>query len=86
MKPVVDPDADLAQLDAAQLLEVARTMRQAIRRHRSCSGHDLCWYQPELWVLLPEASAGAIEVPESEEFLRRCAVYRASLNVETGRR
>lgn len=75
-----DPDADLADMSPEQLLEAARAMRQAIRAHRANSGHDLCWYVPELWALLPDGAAGGPDdVPPPDVFLNRCAAYRASL-------
>lgn len=78
---LTDPDADLALMPAELLLQVARKMRQAIRAHRANVGHDLCWYVPELWALLPEG-IGAREpkdVPPTAVFLARCASYRRSL-------
>ena len=74
------PDADLDGLSHAALLAHAREMRAAIRAHRDASGHDLCWHHPDLWRLLPDPPPGGQVVPDWPEFLRRCILYRASLD------
>lgn len=75
-----DPDQDLEGLSRDELLVVARRMREAIRDHRDSSRHDLCWYHPRLWGVLPDTSVATIEVPEWPQFLRGCLAYRASLD------
>ena len=71
---------DLSALSREELeLEVLR-LREGIRKHRDSSGHDLCWYHPELWSLLPEEADPAPAVPPRSEFLQRCAAYHASLS------
>jgi hypothetical protein len=77
-----DPDADLDALDRDRLLAVARGMRRAIRAHRDATGHDLCWWHPDLWALLPDTPPGGLEVPDWPRFMRGCIRYRASLDVE----
>lgn len=57
-----------------------RRLREGIRKHRDCSGHDLCWYHPELWSLLPEKGLPAVSPPPWDEFLAKCATYRASFD------
>lgn len=82
MKPktkTVAVDSDLYTLNKNQLIEEIKKLRAAIRRHRDCSGHNLCWYHPELWDLLPERSEIKPEVPPWDEFLDRCVKYRKSL-------
>lgn len=59
--------------------EITR-LRAGIREHRNCTGHDLCWHHPELWGLLPDRELPVPEVPPWPEFMRRCALYRASLD------
>ena len=59
--------------------EVAR-LRAAIRGLRDASGHALCWYQPELWALLPEKTQPVPVVPEWPAFLRGCIKFRQSLD------
>jgi 8-oxo-dGTP diphosphatase len=54
-------------------------LREGIRKHRDSSGHDLCWFHPELWNLLPEKKNPTPDVPPWDEFMKQCAVYRASL-------
>jgi hypothetical protein len=75
-------DIDLESLDKNQLLDECRVLRAAIRKHRDSSGHDLCWYSPELWDLLPDKIKPQPVVPPREEFLARCAEYRDSLSEE----
>jgi|CXWL01.1.fsa_nt_gi hypothetical protein len=73
-------DLDIHGMTRARLKEEILRLRAAIRKHRDATGHDLCWYQPELWSLLPEpppVHAGA--APSWAEFISRCAQYRASL-------
>jgi len=75
----LDPDKDLEQMGLPQLLIVAKEMRAAIRVHRDASGHDLCWFQPELWALLPDRPEKRALVPPRAEFLERCVHYRDML-------
>ncbi len=76
-----DPDADLDVMDHPALLAAARAMRAAIREHRDATGHDLCWYHPDLWGLLPDAPATPA-VPDWPQFMRGCVWYRASLDAQ----
>jgi hypothetical protein len=46
-------DEDLENLTPEQLVAEAKKLRQAIRAHRDSELHDLCWYHPEMWDLLP---------------------------------
>lgn len=73
-------DDDLNSLTEEELVSEIKRLRQAIRTHRDSSGHDLCWYQPELWSLLPEQSNKNIEVPNWSEFMNGCVKYRESLD------
>lgn len=73
-------DGDLESMTAKQLKEEVKKLRSAIRTHRDSSGHDLCWYHPELWGVLPEKIEPKPEVPETKEFLHHCRLYRESLN------
>jgi hypothetical protein len=75
----MDEDLDTQSLE--QLLAEVKRLRNAIRAHRDCTGHELCWYHPELWRLLPERAApGAIRVPAWPEFIQGCIRYRQSLD------
>ena len=69
-------------MDAEQLRTELRTLRAGVRAHRDSSGHDLCWFHPQLWELLPETARADIEVPEWPVFLRGCLAYRQSLERE----
>ncbi|MDN3521168.1 hypothetical protein [Halomonas ramblicola] len=73
-------DEDLAEMTREELLSEVKKLRQAIREHRDCSGHDLCWHQPALWCLLPERTDPLPVVPEWPEFMRGCIRYRQSLD------
>lgn len=77
-----DLDGDLAKLPPPQLLAEARKLRAAIRRHRDSTGHDLCWYHPHLWALLPEQAHRLPQVPDWPQFMRGCVAYRASLDTQ----
>ncbi|MDI5984765.1 hypothetical protein QLQ85_08175 [Halomonas sp. M4R5S39] len=73
-------DEDLSKMTREELLDEVRTLRQAIREHRDCSGHDLCWHHPALWSLLPEKTDPVPVVPEWPAFMRGCIKYRQSLD------
>ncbi len=74
-----DPDADLSELSPAEMAFEVMRLRAGIREHRDRAGHDLCWYVPELWGLLPEKTDPLPDVPATGEFLNRCAHFRRSL-------
>ncbi len=71
-------DEDLLQMSRDELIAETKKLRDAIRVHRDSTMHDLCWYHPELWSLLPEKTDAAPVVPEWPMFLRGCIAYRAS--------
>lgn len=73
-------DEDLEGFSRDQLVDEVRKLRAGIREHRDSTGHDLCWHQPSLWNLLPEATSVAIAVPEWPQFMRGCVRYRQSLD------
>lgn len=73
-------DTDLQQMSREQLIDEVMKLRQGIRRHRDCSGHDLCWFHPALWALLPERTEPALTVPDWPQFMRGCVRYRQSLD------
>ena len=73
-------DEDLRTLDRDGLVAEVRRLRAGIRQHRDNSGHDLCWYNPELWDLLPERVTAQVAVPPWPVFLRGCLRYRQSLD------
>lgn len=75
-------DSDLKNLTKEQLIDEITELRNAIRKHKTCTGHDLCWFQPELWSLLPELSNEDIEVPDWPQFMRGCIRYRESLDTQ----
>ena len=75
-------DDDLNEMSREALIEMIKRLRAGIRKHRDSSGHDLCWFHPQLWGLLPEPMAGEIAVPSWPKFLRGCVAFRSSLDKE----
>ncbi len=75
-------DDDLNAMSRDDLAAEVRKLRAGIRAHRDSSGHDLCWYHPQLCNLLPERSEANIAVPPWGTFMRGCIAYRASLDRE----
>ena len=73
-------DSDLDKLSREELVAEVVKLRNAVRAHRDSTGHDLCWHQPAMWVLLPEPSTASPLVPEWPVFLRGCIKYRQSLD------
>lgn len=73
-------DEDLKEMSREELIDECRRLRQGIREHRDCKGHDLCWHHPALWGLLPEKTDPVPSVPEWPEFLKGCVKYRQSLD------
>ena len=62
------------------LVAEVKKLRSGIRRHRDASGHELCWYHPHLWALLPDKIDPQIAVPPWPKFLRGCVNFRQSLD------
>lgn len=75
-------DDDLAGMSRDELMAEVKTLRAGIRAHRDASGHNLCWYHPQLWDLLSEKTTADVAVPPWPKFLRGCIAYRASLDRE----
>ena len=73
-------DDDLNNMSREMLITEVRKLRRGIRKHRDSTGHELCWHQPELWMLLPEQSDPLPSVPRWPQFLRGCLAYRQSLD------
>jgi hypothetical protein len=75
-------DPDLAGMTREQLLNEVQRLRDAIRKHRDATGHELCWHHPELWGLLPETTDALPTVPDWPQFLQGCIRYRQSLDTQ----
>ena len=75
-------DNDLDAMTREQLIEEVKKLRAGIRTHRDTSGHDLCWYHPHLWALLPEKVEHQPTVPDWPQFMRGCVKYRESLDAQ----
>jgi len=72
-------DEDLKEMSRDDLVAEAKKLRRAIR-HRDSSGHELCWFHPDLWNVLPEKYDAKVEVPEWPKFMEGCVRYRKSLD------
>ena len=75
-------DNDLSSMTREELMVEVKRLRAGIREHRDSTEHDLCWYHPDLWSLLPEESSPRPMVPEWPQFMRGCIRYRQSLDVQ----
>jgi len=75
-------DTDLETMTRDELIAEIKGLRAGIRIHRDCSGHDLCWYHPHLWDLLPEKTENQPTVPDWPQFMRGCVKYRESLDAQ----
>lgn len=75
-------DEDLETMSRERLVDEVKKLRAGIRRHRDCSGHDLCWHHPWHWGLLPEPVDPAVAVPPWDKFMRGCVAYRHALERE----
>lgn len=73
---------DLDGMDRDALVAEVKRLRAGIRQHRDSSGHDLCWFHPQLWGLLPEPIDPEIAVPPWPKFMRGCVAFRSSLDRE----
>lgn len=73
-------DDDLNQMSHDDLISEIKKLRDGIRKHRDCSGHNLCWYHPDLWNLLPEKYDPEISVPDWPLFMEGCIRFRRSLD------
>lgn len=73
-------DQDLDSLDRPALIAEVKRLRAGIRAHRDSRGHDLCWWHPQLWALLPERTDPLPEPPPWPQFLQGCLRYRQSLD------
>ena len=77
-------DRDLEDMDREALVREVIRLRNGIRTHRDASGHDLCWYHPDLWGLLPEKTDPLPTVHEWPKFMEGCLRYRQSLDRRAG--
>ena len=75
-------DDDLEVLTRDELAAEVVRLRAAIREHRDSSSHDLCWYHPKLWSMLPDERSAPIAVPPWPQFMRGCVAYRQTLDRE----
>lgn len=72
-------DDDIKDMSRDRLEAEIVRLRNGIRQHRDATGHNLCWYVPELWDLLPDKVKLRPQVPHPTEFVQNCCAYRNSL-------
>lgn len=61
-----------------------RELEAAIKKHRRRTGHNMCWENDEeLWSVLKDGKKFDHTPPPWPEFMRRCALYRASKDKKT---
>ena len=75
-------DTDLDRMSREELVAEVKKLREGIRQHRDAQGHELCWYHPDLWGLLPEKTDPLPRVPEWPKFMEGCVRYRQSLDAQ----
>jgi len=73
-------DTDLERMTQDELIAEIKKLRQAIRKHRDTTRHELCWHHPALWGLLPERTDPLPVVPAWPQFMEGCLKYRQSLD------
>jgi hypothetical protein len=73
-------DEDLEGMTREELASEIKRLRAGIREHRDSTKHELCWYHPQLWGLLPEKTDPVPVVPEWPQFIRGCVQFRESLD------
>jgi hypothetical protein len=74
-----DLDKDVEFMTRYQHKAEIRRLRAALRQLRDKTGHELCWYLPEVWDILPEKVQPHPEVPAWCDFMQQCAAFRRSL-------
>ena len=70
-----DVDSDIKGMSIAELRAEVRKLRKTIRQLRDRTGHDLCWFNPEIWKVLPEKKQSHPKVPEWSAFMQNCARF-----------
>lgn len=73
-------DEDLDGKSQEELKAEIIKLRRGIREHRDSSRHELCWFHPKIWALVPEKLEIRVSVPEWSQFLKGCIKYRESLD------
>lgn len=66
-------------MDEEALKQRVRELEDAIRKHREQTGHNMCWENDEeLWAVLKDGVKIDHTAPPWQEFMTKCAAYRAS--------
>jgi hypothetical protein len=76
-------DLDLLGMSHPGLIREVLILRSTLRRLRDYTGHDLCWYNPEIWAALPEKKQPSPVKPPKPEFLAHCEWFYESLPCPT---
>lgn len=71
-------DEDLKRMGRSELILTLMSLRSELRKIRDAEGHDLCWYQPDLWALLPEKII-PVEPKVPQDFIQKCKQYHAEI-------
>ncbi len=74
-------DQDLLQMNIGQLCKEVMKLRNALRDLRDQQNHDMCWFNPEIFEILPEGKEKdkTTMVPPACQFIENCAIYRQTL-------
>lgn len=75
-------DEDLKTIELNDAIQEIIKLRNILRTLRDRNGHDLCWYNPEIWEVLPEKIQPNPTVPNWCEFMQNCAEFRKSLDLQ----
>ncbi len=57
-------DEDLQSMSREELIEEVKKLRAGIREHPDSAKHELCWFHPALWSLIPEKTDPLPAIPE----------------------
>lgn len=68
-------DIDAYGMTETQLLAEVIKLRNTLRSLRDRTGHALCWYNPEIWNILPEKIQPHPTLPCQPEFLDNCKQF-----------
>lgn len=68
-------DVDVYSMTERLLITEVIKLRKTLRSLRDRTGHALCWYNPEIWNVLPEKIQPHPTLPCQPEFLYNCEKF-----------